>query len=571
MAGTANLRDIYAEKSISQIPRLLSSEDRNRFSPTYGCMNREYWLCRSTDFPNSIAQFGTHALALVYAHDMPGNVYYRHPKILEWTLAAMRYWTTIQHKDGSFDEFYPNERGWAGPTGFLLYVMCDCYRLLRDEIPVEWKDGFLKAIHKAGLFLSGTDEAGVLANHHAMAVLPMYESYLVTHDGAIEKAFKEKLDIFFSFCHEEGWCLEYDGADPGYLSATISFMGKLAKHYKDERFDPFFRKWVEFSSYFVYPNGHYAGTAGSRQTLHFYPHGYEMLASSNPLAARMADRMLEGLRDSALVPPEIQGERYFVYRIPELLLSYIDYGQRPQETVPLPYERDAFRTYFPGAGVYVEKRAPSYTVINAAKGGVVKHFSLAEKKLKVNNCGIWGQLQDGTIFTSQWIDAAHGIEPGEQGVVISGRCHKSPTKIFTPWKFMVFRLVCLLTGWHAVLAYRLKGLIRKILMIGNKPMPISFQRQVVLSEDELVVRTSLYLEQNVPVTGLMIGDEFPARYVPQSRYFQPQELDVRGYVLTKDELAQLAATKAVTVIETYRAGETASSFSITFGADAVQD
>ena len=26
---------------------------------------------------------------------------------------------------------------------------------------------------------------------------------------------------------EEGWSKEYDGVDPGYLSATISFLGKI--------------------------------------------------------------------------------------------------------------------------------------------------------------------------------------------------------------------------------------------------------------------------------------------------------------------------------------------------------
>lgn len=384
-----NLRPIYAEKAISQIPRLLSCQDRNLFSPTYGCMNREYWLCRATDFPSSIAQFGTHALALAYSYEMPGNIYYKHPKVLEWALAGMEYWTKIQHGDGSFDEFYPNERGWAGPTGFLVYAMCDSYRLLKDHVPASWHDRFLTTVHKAGLFLSGTDESGVLANHHAMAVLPMYEAFLLTQDKKIETAFKEKLDIFFSFCHEEGWCLEYDGADPGYLSATVSFMGKLAKHYKDERFDPFLAKWVNFCSYFVYPNGHYAGTMGSRQTLHFYPHGFELLASQNPLAARVADRMLEGLQSGALVPPEIQEERYSVYRIPEFLLAYVDFGERPEQTELLPYERAPFVKYFPGARIWVEKKIDTYTLINAAKGGVVKHFSLDEHKLKLNNCGIW--------------------------------------------------------------------------------------------------------------------------------------------------------------------------------------
>lgn len=553
-----SLRDVYAQKALCQMPRLLSSQDRNRFSPTYGCMNREYWLCRSTDFPNSIAQFGVHALALAYCHEMPGNVYYRHPKVLDWTVAGMDYWTTIQHGDGSFDEFYPNERGWAGPTGFLLYVMCDSYRRLGDDFPAGLRERFLKAVHKAGLYLSSTDESGVLANHHAMAILPMYEAYLLVQDERIERAFRDKLDEFFSYCDEEGWCLEYDGADPGYLSASISFMAKLRQHYEDERFMPFFTRAVAFSSYFAYPNGHYAGTTGSRQTLHFYPHGYELLAGEIPLAGAVAQRMLAGLRDGALVPPEIQGERYFVYRMPELMLSYLDYGERAEPLPALPDEQEPFQRWFAGAKVWVDKRPESYTVVNAAKGGVVKHFALADGRLRVNNCGIWGQLADGKLFTSQWIDEAHQVEQTPDRLTIAGRCHVAPMKLFTPLKFIVFRVVMLLLGWHTGLAYQLKGLIRRMLMLGARPLPVRFERTIAFENGTIRVHTRIMLEGNAHVKQLQIGDEFPARYVPQSRYFQPQELDVRGHVLDADEVGRLNEARSAAWVETFAPGDAQS-------------
>ncbi len=556
----ASLRNVYAEKALTQIPRLLSAQDRNRFSPSYGCMNREFWLCRTTDFPSSIAQFGVHALALAYAHDMPGNVYYKQQKILDWALAGVDYWTRIQHRDGSFDEFYPNERGWAGPTGFLLYAMCDTYRLLEDRFPAALKERFLKAAHRAALFLAKTDESGVLANHHAMAVLPMYEAYSLIGDRRIEEAFKEKLDTFFGYCHDEGWCLEYDGADPGYLSATVSFIAKLRKRYEDERFLPFLKKWVEFSSYFVYPNGHYGGTIGSRQTLHFYPHGYELLASEIPLAGAVADRMLKGLSDGALVPPEIQGERYFVYRMPEFLLAFLDYGKRPEALPALPYEREPFRRYFPGARITVRKTPDSYTVVNESKGGVVKHFQLPEGIARINNCGVIGRLRNGVIFTSQWVDEAHSTTEIDNGVAVEGRCHKVPSKLFSPWKFILFRLLVLLGGWRDNLAYYLKGGIRELLMTGNKSIPVRFERHIRWTGQGIDIATRIHLEENIQVEALQASDEFPARYVPQSRYFQPQELNFRGYILDRPDVDRLNRNRTLSVIERYRPGDRESVF-----------
>ena len=111
----------YAQLALDEIPRLLSSQDRNPFSPSYGSFNREFWHTRTKCFPDSIAQFGTLSLALIFAHKFPGGEeYYQNKEIKKWTLAGIINWMKIQHADGSYDEFYPNERGWAGPTGFLL-------------------------------------------------------------------------------------------------------------------------------------------------------------------------------------------------------------------------------------------------------------------------------------------------------------------------------------------------------------------------------------------------------------------------------------------------------------------
>src|SRR5262249_20960468 len=153
-----------------QIPRLLGNQDRNSFSPTYGCFHRDFWLDKTSDFPDAVRQFGTHALALVYKYDFPGNIYKSHPKIRDWTIAAMDYWTTLQHAEGSFDEFYPYERGWVGPSAFTTFAISEAFRLLQEEVPADAAKRILNAIHNAALFIiSGEKEEDHLANHHAMA------------------------------------------------------------------------------------------------------------------------------------------------------------------------------------------------------------------------------------------------------------------------------------------------------------------------------------------------------------------------------------------------------------------
>lgn len=557
-----DLRHVYAEKGLAGIPRLLTLMDRNDFSPTFGCMDREYWLCRSTDFPSSIAQFGVHALALAYAHDMPGNRYFRQPLLRKWVVAGIDYFTRIQKSDGSYDEFYPNERGWAGPTGFLLYAMCNSYRLIGggEALTGELDSRFRAAVRKAGLFLSDRDEHGVLANHHAMAVLPIYEAYDLLGDPELLDGFKVRLDHFLTFCHDEGWCLEYDGADLGYLSATVSFLGKLRQRgYTDERVERVIDRAVEFSSHFVYPDGHYAGTLGSRQTLHFYPHGYELLASRgearSDLAAAVAQRMLRGLADGKLVPPEIMDDRYFVYRVPEMLLSWVDYGGRPAVLPPLPYQQEpGYRRSWPGARMAVDRGERHYICVNLARGGVFKLFDAEDETLLCSDAGIVAMLDDGRPVTSQWIDEryhCHTRSEGELDLVVDGDMHFVTTKLFSPVKMMAFRAGMLALGWHARLAHEIKGGIRQALTTAARAAPVHFTRKIALSGGALTVTDTVTLEPATKLARLHVGGEFAARYVPQSRYFQVHELDSPGLDVPEDRLDHINRTGALTIRRTF--------------------
>ena len=46
---------------------------------------------------------------------------------------------------------------------------------------------------------------------------------------------------------------------------------------------------------------------------------------------------------------------------------------------------------------------------------------------------------------------------------------------------------------------------------------------------------------------IISGNEFPVRYVPQSRYFQSQELKSKGHLLPAEVLAHLNAGRPLTI------------------------
>ena len=57
------MNDIYLKLALKSIPRILTCMDRNIHSNTYGCMHRDFWMYKTSDFPDAVRQFGIHALA----------------------------------------------------------------------------------------------------------------------------------------------------------------------------------------------------------------------------------------------------------------------------------------------------------------------------------------------------------------------------------------------------------------------------------------------------------------------------------------------------------------------------
>lgn len=535
------LRDVYAEKAIVQIPRLLTLQDRNPYSPTYGCFHRDYWLYKTSDFPDAVRQFGTQALALVYKYDFPGNIYKGNGKIRDWAIAGLDFWAQIQHGDGSFDEFYPYERGWVGPTAFTTYSSIEAYNILKDEIPDHVASRLLRAFDKAARFIGmGEAEEDHLANHHAMACLALWKAHELLEDEGLRLAYERAWEVFSRYHNDdEGWSREYDGVDPGYLSATVSFLSKIYQSNKDGRILEVLRESVDFCSYFVYPNGFYAGSTGSRNTMHFYPHGFEIMAPILPMAGSVAEKMLQSLAESKLVPPEIMSDRYVFYRVPEFLQAYLDYEPRCNDLPKLPYQGGDFNQYHPQARIFAAKLAKYYVVANLAKGGVVKAFDCQTGQLLLHDSGLIGELSDGRVITSQWIDPAFISGANGNEWRVSGQLQEFPThKLFSPLKMVLFRCVLIALGWNPRLSHLIKKKIRKVLMLNSRSVPINFSRRFRMEDSGMTIVDELQLKGGMSITRLSIGDEFFVRYVPQSRFFQEQELKSFVYAL---DVAQLNA------------------------------
>jgi hypothetical protein len=119
----------------------------------------------------------------------------------------------------------------------------------------------------------------------------------------------------------------------------------------------------------------------------------------------------------------------------------------------------------------------------------------------------------------------------------------SSSEVFTLSKNLIFRFILLLVGWSPKLSHMFQDQIRKKLMLGQRPAPISFERTVFFDDRKIKVNDNISIEQSLKIKLLSVGDDFSVRYVPQSKYFESQELETSGQVLTSNEIKGLSNTR----------------------------
>ncbi len=83
--------DLFAREALAQIPKILTLQDRNAHSPTYGCFDRNFWHYKIIDFPSGMAAEFVWPLALAYSLKIEGNTFYQKPALRQWGAAAISY------------------------------------------------------------------------------------------------------------------------------------------------------------------------------------------------------------------------------------------------------------------------------------------------------------------------------------------------------------------------------------------------------------------------------------------------------------------------------------------------
>lgn len=508
-------RDWYAWEALRAIPRLVLMADKNPFSKTYGCFDRSFWHYRTMDFPCGMNQEFVLPLALAHKLDMPGNAYKGSERLRELAIAGIDYAIRSSHRDGTCDDYFPFERA-LGALVFSLYAMTE------SAIELDVRDPrHLEFFARRGDWLRTHNESGQLANHQAFAALALYNVYILTGERRFAEASDAFRDLTLSWQKDEGWFQEYEGADPGYHSCTIAFLGKLWQKSKDERLLEPMGRAIDFAWHFMHPDGSYAGEYGSRNTFHFYPHGFEVFAWKYPKAGQIAETFLRRAM------PERR--RYFndddrmaAHYVYDWMQAWRDHAGGEREAIELPRRTET--KWFPQAGLLVVRTPRYHAVVAATKGGTFKVFD-ADGPV-AGDTGLIGELDDGTVAVTHIVDRANGIEKSadDRELVASGRFQVRKHHLPTPFKQVLFRLMLLTIGRFD--ADRVRRILQKILITGKRPLGLRWRRRLRFADDaiEIVDEVILPRAEKRRFRRLAAGTDATSIYVANSNVFQESTL-----------------------------------------------
>ena len=521
-------KDGFAREALAHIPKLLTLQDRNPHSPTYGCFDRNFWHYKIVDFPSGMAQEFVWPLALAYDTDAPGNSFYRQQNLRQWVEAGIVYAARSAHPDGSCDDYFPFERA-SGAAAFSLLACIESYKLLQLHRPE-----VLEFFARRATWLSKHHESGRLMNHQALIALCLTLLGKLTGSREWEPAKQQRLERVLAWQSAEGWFQEYEGCDPGYHTLTITCLAWLEQLEPSVRLKAALTKAVRLAAHFVHPDGSYGGEYTSRNTYNFFPYGFEVVGQWLPEALDINDRYLQGLQRG--LAPCYADDHIIGHHAWNYLLAWREFiGARPPQPLRLPQ-----RVWLPQARLLIDRRHTTELFLALNKGGTFKLFRDGE--LVASDTQVSLQVQEGKRLRNavghlvgQYDLGDLPLQEPTDEIVISGRLGWAKQKQMTPINLLILRGVMLTVG--RFFPNLIRKLLQRLLIVGKSDAPFSFTRTFRWQDDRWIVTDRVEADNWERVVSGGIGCDQTSIYVVMSRTFQAGQL--QPWINLSEQISQL--------------------------------
>ncbi len=519
------------------LPRILTQVCRDPGSPSWGCCDRNWWHYKIRDFPSTILQQAGYTIALS-VDALPDKRHSEEMKSL--SAATCRFWNKRAQLHGAFEEYYPYEQGYPPVAFSTLSVakLCGDGVVELSEVMPGLRVAVRQLLSRFEMEAANQQVAGTAALAVVRTIAP---------DLVPGSAFASLLDRTLGLQTKEGWFLEYDGPDLGYLSVTMDCLWDLFDATGDTRCHTAILEAFEYLSWFVLGPVGGAGVHNSRNTDYIVPYGIARLVFEDSYVQEKALEVLDrlyGQNNGVLHFFDGVDDRYWCHYIGHSVFRAIKILQAPdcpdivsngQPVVP------SARS-MPESGHVLIRGAVDFapdTLISMRKGAVLT--AVWPEGQMLTDCG-WVILSGEKQYVSHWWSLGwktydQGTIAGCDGGFVSHQEHLS-----LPWKHMVLRIMSFFLG------RRLIRLLKWLVIFKNDDGPYTFCRRISCEGAVVVVEDR--------ISGLGAKDSLiraprsSKRHVASADSFHPEDFQmVSGVMVGEDIRKQGTETIVITRYE----------------------
>lgn len=524
-------------------PWLLSCLDRNPSSPSYGSFDRAFWYYKTErEFPAATYQMLSLALTCQFLDK--SSQLHAQPAVLEWISASLENWARIQRGDGSFDEWLPYEQSHIA-TAFSLFTVTESLLVLRDNgHDVKISPLLMRALTRAGDWLN-TNVDYVVLNHTAGAVAALHNLYLLTGNESYRAGSRHSLSVLASKQSKEGWFSEYGGADPGYTTVSIDYLGKYLARGGSSQAAGMAESAIGFLVDVQHPDGTLGGCYGSRNTRYMFPDGLLALCHI-PGARTLLQGWAQSLRSGQNLGLLALDDRYRMFHADKWAQARLRLASLPA-----------------APGFEVPARRPWQGLSVMADSGILRFGDGAveligsTKKLgtmelfigsrRYSDAGYHLCWDNGVQATTQWQNDHASYRAGDTGWAFQseGALGKLPDYRLTQKCLLPHRLSSHALGRVGIGSGRVSAWVKSAFIKPSKQVPAWLRREVKIDSGAVEIIDRLTWQGKVDKVFWTSG--WGHAHVPSANFFTPAASDQMTF-----EVAGLNDIKIRTVYDAER-------------------
>ena len=478
----ASLRDIVW----SQVGRVLGMIDLNPASSTFGCCDRTYWHYRTVaTSPGASWQQVMMAFSILSNTEPPINTELSPERLRFAALAALRWWCKIQHRDGSVDEWYRNERSYCA-TAFTTMAAAITVSELGEALPQIEKQEILASLTRAGSWLTTRWNSEVM-NQNGAAIAALLVSAQVTGSSHLAEQGRLKLLRLSREQSGDGWFSEYGGADFGYSTLMLDLLSISHRHGGGDDILPIADSLGNWLKPFLSAHPTLPGSIGSRGTCHPFVAGARYFEEIIPDFVGISLRLEEGLNCGWSTGPASVDDRYLAYfYFPQFALAaHPAHGVKSAVSTSTQLPLTLGATGRTGS-MFPQFAGRGWTATVSPSMGNALAVALTGEKYS-HNLGYELRLKNGQRFsTAYW---GPDLETSSN-LAVSRSFRKVSSSLPLKRLAVPFYLGTSLLGVQ-ILTEPLKALVRQRLVSPSKTVPVTLRRKISAADDHLLIHDKI--------------------------------------------------------------------------------